>query len=291
MRPTTPAQVHAWLGQLKDLSFTGSCEAPEFIRPFHFVTLALAISGRNPQSLSMPATIRNYAARMHLWEAVGLPSPVSVNERDASGKFVPIEPLRSRDAISDCCNKVMDVTKHTSLGPEDRESLKIVLSELMDNCFSHAAITGSLHGLACAQYWPKGKLLQVAIADAGIGIRSSLNNADSEEIRERSRVENCCSLATELHVSSQINNGHAGYGLALGSQITSQNGGTFGVYSGDEWHHSELGSTSSGKLNSTWRGTLIIAEFNTTANISANAIYRTWPPVRGYSNDDFDFDI
>ncbi|WP_295525668.1 ATP-binding protein [uncultured Pseudacidovorax sp.] len=289
MRQTTAKEVQSWLLSLDQLQQTKECQAPEFFRPFHFVTLALVLKAHRAVRIELAPAIKSYATRMGLWEAVGLAPPARVREGDSVGRFVPIETLRTRDQTHDCAKRVAEITKRTNLSDPARESLNVALAELMDNCFAHAQVKDDLHGLACAQYWPRGNLLQVAIADMGIGIRESFRTADSEEMRDRSVAENCCTLATELHASSKIHHGHAGYGLALARQLVERNGGAIGVYSGREWHHFANSLGEAGVQDVAWNGTLVLAEFDTTKAISTQDVYRTWPPVRGYEDEDFDF--
>lgn len=289
MQQTKAFEVQQWLSNLNQLKQTRACKAPEFLRPFHFVTLALVLKANNAGRIELPETIKSYATRMHLWEAVGLKPPMRGDEHSSRGRFVPIETLRTRDQTEDCARRVAEITAHTNMSAEAKESLGIALSELMDNCFAHARVQDGLHGLACAQYWPRGNLLQVAIADMGIGIRESFRTADSDEMRRRAAEGNCCSLATELHASSKLHNGHAGYGLALTRQLAENNGGALGLYSGNEWHHHADGASQSGSECVGWDGTLVLVEFDTTKVISTQQVYQSWPPVRGYDDDDFDF--
>lgn len=290
MEQTTASEVANWLANLDSLKQTKTCKAPEFFRPFHFVSLALVLKANRAGRIELPDTIKSYATRMHLWEAVGLKAPARYNEYSSEGKFVPIETLRSRDQVNDCSARVMAIASRARLSKEAKESLDIAISEIMDNCFAHAGIEdGGLHGLACAQYWPRGDLLQIAIADMGIGIRSSLECADKEEVRARAALENCCELATQLHTTSKSQKGHAGYGLALSRQLVSNNGGTMGVYSGHEWLHVAGTDSQNGDQSVGWPGTLVLLEFDTKSIISTQKVYQTWPQVRGYSDDDFDF--
>ncbi|MFE1574150.1 ATP-binding protein [Comamonas odontotermitis] len=290
MRQTTPAEVDYWLQNLHSLQETRECRAPEFFRPFHFVSLALVLKANKAGRIELPEAVKRYATRMHLWVAVGLRPPHQFNEQNSEGRFVPIETLRSRDLVNDCSQRVMEIAAKANLSQEAKESLDIAISELMDNCFAHAGIEdGGLHGLACAQYWPRGNLLQVAIADMGMGVRASLENADKEETRDRAKAENCCNLATQLHTTSKSEKGHAGYGLALSRQLVANNGGTMGLYSGSEWLHVAGTNSQNGNQSVGWQGTLVLLEFDTTSVISTQKVYQAWPQVRGYSDDDFDF--
>lgn len=291
MNHTPISEVQGWLGQLSELVTHKTCRAPEFFRPFHFVSLALVLKARRAQDIQLPDTLHDYAARMHLWEAIGLRPPRRRGqERDAVGRFLPIEPLRSRAHVEDCSDRIADIAQRARATEESRRSLSIAVSELMDNCFSHAgAGNDGLHGLACAQFWPRGNLMQIAIADMGIGVRATFEQADRDEFRSRVQGANCCTLATELGASSKLDNGHAGYGLALARQLAEQNKGTITVYSGHEWFHSTRGTCTEGAHAVPWNGTMIVAEFDTTTPLSTQAVYQTWPTVRGYDDEDFDF--
>lgn len=290
MRHTRISEIQSWLQSLEDLVQTRTCTAPEFFRPFHFISLALALKAERAGRIVLPDSLRGYAERMHLWEAIGLTPPRSKREFDASGRFLPIEALRSRAHVEECAERIARIALHANMPEGSHNSLGIALSELMDNCFSHAGVNGDeLHGLACAQYWPRGNLLQIAIADMGIGIRRTFEVADSQEYRDRVAAGNSCSLATELGASSKIHNGHAGYGLALARQLAEQNSGTIAVCSGSEWFHSSAGKSIEGANAVAWNGTLVVVEFNTNVQLSTQQVYQTWPPVRGYTDDDFNF--
>lgn len=291
MKHTTILEIHRWLEELKVLADERTCQAPEFLRPFHFISLALVLKAKGAKGITLPDSLRPYATRMHLWEAIGLPPPrIDRQEHDALGRFLPIEPLRSRADVQDCSNRLAAITRHAGVSEESCQSLAIAVSELIDNCFSHAQSEHEgLHGLACAQYWPRGKLMQIAIADMGVGIRRTFEQADRHEFRARVKEANCCVLATELGASSKLDNGHAGYGLALARQLAELNNGTITVYSGSEWFHSSNGLCSDDREGVAWSGTMIVAEFNTANPLSTQAVYQNWPPVRGYDDDDFDF--
>ncbi|MDP3164401.1 MAG: hypothetical protein Q8N06_02940 [Hydrogenophaga sp.] len=289
MTKTSIQELHEWLSQLQALVEAKTCKSPAFLRPFHLATLALVLKGQRAAEVGIPDHLMDYANRMHLWQAIGLKPPASAGrERDSSGRFLPVEPLVSRDAVNECSKRLAAMTDQADLDKRSQQSLDTSVSELVDNCFAHAGLVEPhLHGVACAQLWLKGNLGQIAIADRGMGIRRSLENAETEEIRGRVRSSNSCELATELGVTSKPSH-HAGYGLALARQLMHQNGGTLMVVSGQEWFCGTGNSTHSGDRGVNWPGTLIVCEFNTERPLRVSEVYASWPPVRGYTNDDFD---
>ncbi len=291
MALTTIDEVHRWLYQLQVLAEKNSCVAPEFLRPFHLITLALLMKEHRATGLEIPDHLIDYANRMRLWHAVGLgpprePLPVP----DGAPMALPIERLVSRDAVDDCSGRLCEVAHQAQLDALSHRSLDIAVAELVDNCFAHAGLRDvDLHGLACAQTWPGIGIAQIAIADRGIGIRSSMEAAETAEVRDTVRGTNACELATQLGVTSKPSQ-HAGYGLALARQLIQRNGGTLVVLSGHEWFVGSGPVTQSGDRGVHWPGTLIVCEFNTDRPIRSQEVYDSWPePVRGYSNDDFDF--
>lgn len=287
---TTIEDVQSWLLQLQVLEDSKQCHAPKYLRPYHLASAALLLKECGAQKLEVADGLSEYANKMRLWDAIGLRSPLAqFVETGEIPKYLPIEALVSRDAVDDCSNRLALIGNQANLDDESRRSLGIATSELLDNCFAHAGPADGLHGLACAQTWKGSQLAQIAIADRGMGIRASLEAAETEEVRSRAASSNVCDLATELGVTSKPSNGHAGYGLALTRQLLERNGGTLVVVSGKEWFIASAGATQSGTDGVNWPGTLIVFELNTAKPLSSRAVYDSWPPVRGYSDDDFDF--
>jgi anti-sigma regulatory factor (Ser/Thr protein kinase) len=253
------------------------------------VSLAITLKQNNASKFQLPTNLNGYASRMKLWEAVGIANPIPIQqEKDSGGRFLPIEALTSRDKVDECSARLAKITTHANIDESSRKSLDISISELVDNCYAHAGISESLHGVACAQFWTNGFLAQIAIADDGMGIRQSLESAETSEVRDRVSKSNACELATELGVTSKPS-GHAGYGLALARQMLENNGGTLIVCSGQEWFIASGGVCNSGSMGVNWRGTLIVCEFNTNRPLSTGDVYEKWAPVKGYEHDDFDF--
>lgn len=290
MNSTQIGELHDWLSQLQGLVQNKTCKSPAFLRPYHLATLALVLKSEKAAQVGIPDHLADYATRMHLWKAIGLQSPHGGRaENDATGRFLPVEPLRDRNVVDECSRRLAAITKHANLNEKSHSSLDISVSELVDNCFAHAGLKTGLHGVACAQYWPRGNLVQIAIADRGMGIRSSLESAETPEVRSLAASRNCCELATEFGVTSKPSH-HAGYGLALARQMIARNGGTLIVVSRQEWFLSQGDLLRNGNRGVNWPGTLIVCEFNTDRPISTAEVYASWPTqVRGYDDDDFDF--
>jgi anti-sigma regulatory factor (Ser/Thr protein kinase) len=290
MQSTRLEEVKKWLITLGHLVETHTCQSPEFLRPFHLATLALVLKSKKAAQLGLPEHLIDYACRMKLWESIGITPPDNNPESKAASRYQhPIERLVSQGDVHDCAGRLASITKLAQLDQTSVSSLGTSISELLDNCYSHGGSKEDLQGVACAQYWPNGHLAQIAIADSGVGVRWSLERAEADSLRNRAKNSNCCALATELGVTSKPTRGHAGYGLALARQLLAKNGGTLIVCSGREWCIGSGSDFSSGRMEIGWSGTLVVAEFNTDRPLRTQDVYGSWPPVRGYTNDDFDF--
>jgi hypothetical protein len=96
MQKTDPRNVVHWIEELENIS-TGSCMNPNFLKPFHFVTLGLAAKQNDISLLELPAELVTYASRMKLWQSVDMLPPCQVNERAPDGRFLPIHRFKDND--------------------------------------------------------------------------------------------------------------------------------------------------------------------------------------------------
>lgn len=288
MNPTTIFNLQQWIGQLDRLTRDNRCNSPGFLRPHHFVTLALAMRRAGKQTVTIPPALERYATRMHLWAALGTKSPVEVGEYEPFGRFVPLVRLENKNTISDTATQLAGIAKAYGADEETFGSLQISLMEIIGNCFAHNELGEGLRGLACAQSWPQGDLAQIAIADAGIGIRKSLS--ENPDLLAKLEAGNSCEIATEFGITSKPGKGHAGYGLALTRQLLAHAGGRLLVASGHEWFTTNGMNTAAGDLPVPWNGTIAVLEWSTRRPLRAGEVYKSWPLPEGFDDDDFDFE-
>lgn len=290
MRETRFAEIQDWNKSLAALTLNHSCVSPGFFKPYHFVTLALILKGAGAGSLNLPDDIQSYASWMRLWEAIGLQSPVVVQGNPGSTKIHEIAPLVDLNAVENVSDSlavfmVNNVGKPCS--SDTAQSLYVMLTELLGNCHHHARAADALHGLVCAQSWYNGKRAQVAIADSGIGVRKSLE--ENPDLAKRLASENSCELALKLGISSKLNRGHAGYGLALAKDLTSQSRGAMLVVQS----YNEAVVVQDGKvvtfekLQDGFPGTLVVFEWDTASPLDVTSVYANWPKSKDEGDDYF----
>ena len=172
----------------------------------------------------------NYLVETGFFELFGEQSSSTVTERpDRTVKLTRIE---KSTEIPIFATKVMDI-----LQIEDEElegAVKYSLIELLRNVVQHSASHGG--GIAMAQYYPNTGLVELCVADTGLGIKKTLNEAYPEIDSNLKALK----LATLPHVSRTFGpatytamRDNAGLGLFFIKQIASLSGGSFFLGSKD----------------------------------------------------------
>lgn len=171
-----------------------------------------------------------YIARMDFFKVLGLNYEERFRRHSAAGRFVPLKliaPTSGDDggasagaSVDAICDMVL---RDFEDAPRFLAALEWAAFEIVDNIQRHAEATSP--GVLCAQYFPKRKLLEIAIFDVGRGILSSLGAAydlpDS-------------TAAIRLAVQPGVTDGRgAGNGLAGVREILRANRGHLQVWSLD----------------------------------------------------------
>ncbi len=283
MKKTSILDINGWLHNLNQAT-QGELICPPFLKPYHLVTLALMLKKDNAQWVELSPEIESYAMRMGLWDALGITPPYEQYENPTQNQFLPVAPLEDPAAIIQTAKNLISLVYQQKLGLQSFESVEIMLMELLENTYKHARVDDKLHGLVCAQSWPKGNLAQIVFADPGIGILHSLS--ENEQLRDRLHTTNPCQLACELGITSKPQ-AHSGYGLALTKGLMKQCQGQMIVIS----HKKGVSITNQKEITfdaPLWQGTLIILEWPINQTLDVGAVYASWPLPAGYENHDFD---
>lgn len=284
---THNVEVDSWLVELDELYEHKSCEAPNFIKPFHFATIVHKLRNKDLAVFNVPEKISSYAATMDLWGALGIPSPVQVNRNLKGGRYYPLDVLRDRSKIETTASALVKIITPVCNNEETIDAVHTMLRELIDNCYSHSDVADGFHGVICAQVWAGGSKAQIAIVDTGVGIRASLQqNPLLSAILER---ENSCEIATQYGVTGKPGKGHSGYGLAVARKLMEQNNGVLMVRSGNECFTLRNNKTAKFVTNNIWEGTLLVIEWDISRSMDISQVYKSFPLPEGMNDDDFDF--
>ncbi len=282
MKQTSILSLNQWLNTLNQAR-QGELTCPDFLKPYHLVTLALMLKKHNAQWIELSGEIESYAMRMGLWDALGIQPPYEQPEYPTHNQFLPVAPLEDPNSIMQTAKNLIKLVYQQNLGLQSFESVEIMLMELLENTYKHARVEDKLHGLVCAQSWPKGNLAQIVFADPGIGIRNSLY--ENHQLREQLAHMNPCHLACELGVTSKPE-AHSGYGLALTKGLMKQSRGQMIVLS----HHEGVSISAQKEISFKapfWQGTLIILEWPINQALDVGAVYASWPMPEGFEQYDF----
>ena len=279
MRATRFSEITTWHANLRTLRASNRCPTPGFFKPYHFVTMALLLKEMRTAEMQLPPKFVEYAARMRLWEAIGLTSPIAQLPEKTGSLFheiTPLTSLESVDRVADTLTALIADSTVPACNTETRQSLFIMLTELLVNCYHHARSADGLHGLVCGQTWYQGTRAQVAIADSGIGIRASL--AENPDLAKRLSKSNACALATQLGISSKLNRGHAGYGLTVARDLARLTpGASLFVQSCAEAVRFDGGrQVENEDFQHALTGTLVVFEWDTKRPLDITSVYEGW---------------
>lgn len=287
MNSTSFTDIEYWLDQLQTLQQTRRCGSPNFMKPFHLATLAHTLRRDNTQQLNLPEKIGGYADTMNLWGALEIASPFPPKERRTAGRYHPVEVLKDEASIDAAAEALVALFRPVCSNAPTIDAIQTMLRELIGNCYAHSAVTDGVYGIICAQVWSGGGKAQIALADSGIGIRSSLEQ--NSLLFDRLSSENSCELATEYGITSKPGKGHSGYGLAVARRLLEQNNGVLYVRSGHEGFYLSSKSVQKIHTKSMWDGTLLVIEWDLDQQMDIGAVYGSFPLPEGMDDDDFNF--
>ena len=221
----------------------------------HKIPLRIRLDDRQPSN--------KYFKQMGLLDDVA--TGKSTMEWDDSNQNTGLHVLRTHEDVTRFMKSVTVLGKVPSMRAT-LDALQYGMVELGRNVIQHAK--SDLGGVALAQYYPDSRRVQVAVCDAGVGVRQSL---------ARTYPEATCSdlaalkLALLPHVSGALPEGtyagneNAGLGLFFSKEICWRTGGSFwilsngaliGVVENDESGERRVYRPS----NERWPGTVVVMD-------------------------------
>ncbi|MBI2140362.1 ATP-binding protein [Candidatus Woesearchaeota archaeon] len=176
----------------------------------------------------LEAKSKHYLKRMGLFRLLNIESDISVTEHEPAGRFIPLTKIINSEELT---RFITDIIPLLHLGPEQADSIKYVVSELVRNVLEHS---GSKQGaVVSAQYYRKSNTIRIGIADTGVGIKKTINNAYPAETHlEAIRL----ALMPGVTGTTQRIGGtdyNAGAGLFFIKSIAQVNREFFMIFSGD----------------------------------------------------------
>ena len=174
--------------------------------------------------ISKTSVAGNFLLQCGFFDLLGIPDSAPTERWE--DRTVKLRRVSGSSEIPDFTTHVMDI-----LRIEDEElagAVKYSLIELLRNVVQHSG--SQIGGVAMAQYYPTTGLVEVCVADVGVGIKATIREAYPEIDSHIKALK----LATMPHVSRTFGpasysamRDNAGLGLFFIKQIASLSGGSF----------------------------------------------------------------
>lgn len=191
---------------------------------------ALALEVKDFSKIScekLQAKSAHYLQRMKLFDFLGVPSGMTVQEHEPAGRFVPLTQIKDSDSLS---KFITEMTPLLHLEPKHAEPIRYIMSELIRNVLEHSLSKNG--AIVCAQYYKKSNIVRIGIADTGVGIWQSIN----QSYKPKNDFEAICLALTPGVTGTTRKLGgterNAGAGLFFIKSIASVNSDFFVIYSG-----------------------------------------------------------
>jgi hypothetical protein len=231
-------------------------QANDFFRP-HGKTATLELHPKwvhvEPVALSMIAAwgawarragyqikVRNlgkhadYAARMRLFQHLGVDYTRQVREHEEAGRFLPLTQVRARPDVTNVIANISAML-HMQQDPESLAAVQYCISELLRNVLEHSNSPDGAF-VSAHRFAEKGvHRVAIAVADCGQGITSHLSRNHPEASQNDSVA---LGLAMQPGVTGAVRGPYgtsenAGAGLYITRCIAKGTGGYFFIMSGD----------------------------------------------------------
>jgi anti-sigma regulatory factor (Ser/Thr protein kinase) len=190
-------------------------------------------SGLKMQIDNMAGTHINYAARMRLFQHLGVPCTVNLEEHEEAGRFVPITQVKTSSDLETVIANVSALL-HLDREPNGLAAVRYCVSELIRNVQEHSSSPEGAY--VCAQRYSKDiKRVTIAVADCGSGISQHLGREYPQALTD-SRAALQLAMRPGITGAPRGMYGapdNAGAGLFITRAISKATGGYFVLVSGD----------------------------------------------------------
>jgi hypothetical protein len=224
-----------------------------WFKPFSMLFLLMTLNEFKRQRPNSKRRAENfkentYASHMGFFNGFGLEHGNRPGEASGSETYVPITKLLVKDLLGKAdatFQHVGDVIEEQSQemakllcrkdGGDLFDTIAFSVREIIRNIVEHSEAP---EVFMVGQYWPERHMVEIAIADAGIGIKNSLNRNPNTMVETD---EEANKVALLPGVSGNINAGkgnqydvwqNSGYGLYMAHRLCGL-GGKFTIVSGD----------------------------------------------------------
>ncbi|NOZ80277.1 MAG: sensor histidine kinase [DPANN group archaeon] len=204
------------------------------VHPLVLSMIAALGIGLQPQNIyceRLEARSKHYLERMGLFRMLRISSGIRITEHEPAGRFIPISKITTSEELT---RFITEMVPLLHLEPKHAEPLRYIISELARNVLEHA--DSEKGAIICAQYYKKSNTIRIGIADTGVGIRKTINNAyDAKTDLDAIRL----ALTPGITGTTRMGGGtefNVGAGLFFIRSIAEANRDFFMIYSGDAFY-------------------------------------------------------
>ncbi|MBI5871873.1 sensor histidine kinase [archaeon] len=136
--------------------------------------LGLKIRASNIHCEKLEATSKHYFERMGMFKFLGVKSKIKLIEHEPAGRFIPLTQIKNSSELTKFITEMIPLLH---LEPRQAEPIRYIVSELARNVLEHSQ--SEFGAILSAQYYKKSNTIRIGVADTGIGIKKSINQAYS----------------------------------------------------------------------------------------------------------------
>lgn len=188
---------------------------------------ALGLTVKRTDIEPLEAASKHYLQRMNLFKFLKIKSGLKITAHEPAGRFIPLTQITNSKELTKFITEMVPLLH---LEPKQAEPIRYVVSELVRNVLEHSQ---SKHGaILSAQYYKKSNTIRIGIADTGVGIKKTINQAYAAETdldAIRLALMPGITGTTRMEGGTEYN---AGAGLFFIKSIATVNRDFFMIYSG-----------------------------------------------------------
>ena len=201
-----------------------------------WVLCALAAWGIEARRRGVDVTIAHpetagYAWRFGLDDLLRVDVPVTPQRHEEAGRFIPLKVVSGAEELRPLISDIAPLL-HLDAEPEQAKAIQYVVSEMVRNVLEHSRT--DVGAIVAAQYYSGTRgdrpYVSIGIADAGVGIRSSLRHNYPDLASDGDAILTAMRPGVTGAVGRSEN---AGAGLFFTRGLASSTNGYFAVGSGD----------------------------------------------------------
>lgn len=177
----------------------------------------------------------HYLTRMGLFEFLGIrPKVKKIKEHEPAGRLISLQQIKTSADLDKFLKDLVPLL-HLENDAKHVQAIQHIFSELIRNVLEHAQ---SIHGaVVCAQYFKKSNKIAIGVADTGVGLKQSIQQAYPEVQNDLEAIG--LALAPGVTGTTKKPGGteqNAGFGLFLIKSIAHVNSNYFTIISGDQMY-------------------------------------------------------